>query len=55
MSEIRDHRDLEAWQVAMNAVTETYRITGSFPKSERRLVGTATAALAALALLRLFS
>ena len=34
MSEIRDHRDLEAWQVAMDAVLETYRITSSFPKSE---------------------
>ena len=34
MSEIRDHRDLEAWQVAMDAVMETYRITSSFPKSE---------------------
>ena len=34
MSEIRDHRDLEAWLVAMDAVMETYRITSSFPKSE---------------------
>jgi four helix bundle protein len=34
MSEIRDHRDLEAWQVAMDAVTETYKLTASFPRSE---------------------
>jgi 23S rRNA-intervening sequence protein len=30
MGDIRDHRDLEAWQVAMDAVIETYRVTGSF-------------------------
>ena len=34
MSEIRDHRDLEAWRVAMDAVEETYRVSADFPKSE---------------------
>ena len=34
MSEIRDHRDLEAWRVAMDAVLETYRLSADFPKTE---------------------
>jgi four helix bundle protein len=34
MSEIRDHRDLEAWRVAMDAVEETYRVSADFPKTE---------------------
>jgi four helix bundle protein len=34
MSEIKDHRDLEAWQVAMDAVMETYAVSSDFPKSE---------------------
>ena len=34
MSEIRDHRDLEAWRVAMDAVVETYRLSADFPKPE---------------------
>jgi four helix bundle protein len=34
MSEIRDHRDLEAWKVAMDAVMETYAVSSDFPKSE---------------------
>ena len=34
MSEIRDHRDLHAWRVAMDAVLETYRLSVDFPKQE---------------------
>ena len=34
MSEIRDHRDLEAWQVAMEAVEATYKLSADFPKTE---------------------
>src|SRR5215207_8042531 len=34
MSEVLNHRDLEAWRVGMDAVTETYRISADFPKSE---------------------
>ena len=34
MSEIRDHRDLEAWRVAMDAVLETYRLSADLPKQE---------------------
>ena len=34
MSEIKDHRDLEAWQVAMDAVMKTYDVTADFPKTE---------------------
>ena len=34
MSEIRDHRDLEAWQVAMDAVLETYNVTADLPRTE---------------------
>ena len=35
MSEIRSFRDLVAWQVAMDAVELTYRLTADFPDSER--------------------
>jgi four helix bundle protein len=34
MGEIRGHRDLEAWQVGMSAVTETYLVSAEFPRSE---------------------
>ena len=34
MSEIRDHRDLDAWKVAMDAVLETYRLSADFPRTE---------------------
>jgi four helix bundle protein len=34
MSEIRDHRDLEAWQVGMDVVLKTYALSAAFPKSE---------------------
>jgi four helix bundle protein len=34
MSEIRDHRDLDAWKVAMDAVVETYRLSADFPRTE---------------------
>ena len=34
MSEIRDHRDLEAWRVAMDAVVQTYRLSADLPKPE---------------------
>ena len=34
MSEIKDHKGLEAWQVAMDAVMETYAVSSDFPKSE---------------------
>ena len=34
MSEIRDHRDLEAWRVAMDAALESYRLSLDFPKPE---------------------
>jgi four helix bundle protein len=34
MSEIKDHRGLEAWRVAMDAVMETYAVSSDFPKSE---------------------
>jgi four helix bundle protein len=34
VSEIRDHRDLEAWRVSMDAVLETYRLSADFPKTE---------------------
>jgi four helix bundle protein len=35
MSDIRNHRDLEAWQIAMEAVVKTYDVTSDFPVSER--------------------
>jgi four helix bundle protein len=31
---IRSYRDLEVWQKAMDLVTECYRITRKFPRSE---------------------
>ena len=31
---VKDHRDLETWQVGMEVVVVTYRITASFPKTE---------------------
>jgi four helix bundle protein len=34
MSDIRDHRGLEAWRLAMDAVMETYTVSSEFPKSE---------------------
>ncbi|HMC78546.1 MAG TPA: four helix bundle protein [Vicinamibacterales bacterium] len=34
MTEILNHRDLEAWRVNMDGVLETYRISNDFPKSE---------------------
>jgi four helix bundle protein len=34
MSDIKDHRGLEAWRVAMDAVMETYAVSSDFPKSE---------------------
>ena len=34
MSTIKSHRDLEAWQYAMDTVVETYRITERLPASE---------------------
>jgi len=34
MSEIRDHRDLEAWRVAMDAAEVTYHLSTAFPKTE---------------------
>jgi len=34
MSEIRNHRDLEAWHVAMDLTLETYRLTDTFPSKE---------------------
>jgi four helix bundle protein len=35
MSTIKSHRDLEAWNVAMDLTTETYRLTDVFPDRER--------------------
>ena len=34
MGEIKSHRDLEAWQVAMDAVDSTYDLTEQFPPKE---------------------
>jgi four helix bundle protein len=34
MDAIRNHRDLEAWRVAMDLTTETYRLTEAFPSKE---------------------
>jgi four helix bundle protein len=34
MSDIKDHKGLEAWRVAMDAVMETYAVSSDFPKSE---------------------
>ena len=35
MGKIRSHRDLEAWQVAMDLVDEIYRLSELFPDRER--------------------
>ena len=35
MSEIRSFRDLVAWQVAIDVVEATYRLTADFPDGER--------------------
>ena len=32
---ITSYRDLDAWQLAMGLVLETYRVTGAFPADER--------------------
>jgi four helix bundle protein len=32
---IRDYRDLEVWQKAMDLVVESYRVTKTFPSDER--------------------
>ena len=32
--EIRSYRDLEVWQKAMDLVTDCYRVTQNFPRSE---------------------
>lgn len=34
MSTIRNHRDLDAWQIAIDLTTETYRLTEAFPPKE---------------------
>ena len=34
MNAIQNHRDLEAWQIAMDLTTETYRLTEAFPAKE---------------------
>ena len=34
MGDIKNHRDLEAWHVAMDLVMETYDLTDSFPSKE---------------------
>ena len=34
MSDIKDYRGLEAWQVGMDAVMETYEVSSDFPKAE---------------------
>jgi hypothetical protein len=31
---MQGHKDLEAWKVSMEFVTEVYRLTGNFPKEE---------------------
>ena len=33
-SEIKSHRDLIAWQKAMDLVVETYKVSRDFPKEE---------------------
>ena len=35
MSDIKNHRDLEAWQVAMDMVDKVYDISATFPPGER--------------------
>ena len=34
MSEIKTHKDLEVWKLAIDFVTEIYKITEDFPKTE---------------------
>ena len=34
MGTIKSHRDLEAWHVAMDVVTEIYRVSAAFPPKE---------------------
>ena len=34
MSDIKSHRDLEAWQVAMEMVMKTYLLSSTFPRAE---------------------
>ena len=34
MNEIKNHKGLEAWKVAMDAVMETYDLSESFPRAE---------------------
>ena len=34
ISNVRSYRDLIVWQKAMTLVTDVYRVTGSFPKTE---------------------
>jgi len=33
-AEIKNHKDLNVWQLSMELVTDIYRLTGSFPKEE---------------------
>ncbi len=35
VGQIRSYRDLDTWQVGMEVVEHTYRITGLFPRDER--------------------
>ena len=35
MSDIRNYRDLDIWQRAVNISVQVYQLTGEFPKSER--------------------
>jgi four helix bundle protein len=35
MGDVRSFRDLDAWQLAMDAVEKTYTLTSSFPDEER--------------------
>jgi four helix bundle protein len=35
MGDVRNFRDLDAWQVSMRAVELTYRLTADFPDAER--------------------
>ena len=35
MNEVKSYRDLETWQVAMEAVLATYRLSSNFPDEER--------------------
>lgn len=33
-TEIKNHKDLNVWQLSMELVTDIYRLTGTFPKEE---------------------